>query len=123
VQRHLMPLSTTGLTLIVNGQTHRLPGFESFEFSGDSAVQATNVSSASLDLNLMVRRDKAVGSLTTQPVTRGLNIAAAPNEFVVLVLLDAAFGLAYLDAVELQPDSNINLDGAGLVAIARIMAV
>jgi uncharacterized protein len=120
VQRHLMPLSTHGLSLSVDGETHRLPGFESFEFAGDAAVRAIDVTSGSLDLNLMVRRDSFAGSLVAQSVQGGFTVSAAPNESIVLVLLEPAFGLGYLDAVELQPDSNLNLDGSGVIAIARI---
>lgn len=123
VQRYLMPLSTHGLSLTVDGETHRLPGFESFEFSGDAAVRAIDVTSGSLDLNLMVRRDSFAGSLTAQSVQGGFNVSAAPGESVVIILLDPAFGLGYLDAVELRPDSNLNLDGSGVVAIARISSV
>jgi hypothetical protein len=56
-------------------------------------------------------------------VQGGFNVSAAPNESVVLVLLDPAFGLGYLDAVELQPDSDLNLEGSGVIAIARITAL
>jgi environmental stress-induced protein Ves len=123
VQRHLMPLTSHGLSLTIDGETHRLPGFESFEFGGDALVRAIDVTSGSRDLNLMVRRDSFVGSLTAQSVQGGFTVSAAPNEAVVLVLLDPAFGLGYLDAVELQPDSNLNLDGSGVIAIARITSV
>ena len=123
VQRHIMPLSTRGLALTVDGETHRLPGFESFEFPGDAVVRAIDVTSGSLDLNLMVRRDSFTGSLTAQSVQGGFTISAAPGESVVLVLLEPAFGLGYLDAVELQPDSDLNLDGSGVIAIARITSV
>jgi environmental stress-induced protein Ves len=120
VQRHLMPLSSHGLSITVDGEPHRLPGFEPFEFAGDAAVRAVDVTSGSLDLNLMVRRNSFAGSLTAQSVQGGFTVSAAPDETVVIVLLDPAFGLGYLDAVLLQPDSNLNLDGSGVVAIARI---
>jgi environmental stress-induced protein Ves len=123
VQRYLMPLSTQGLSLSVDGETHRLPGFESFEFAGDAVVRAIDVRSGSLDLNLLVRREAFVGSLTTQSVHGRLTLSAAPNESVVVVLLEPAFGLGYLDAVELQPDSDLNLDGTGVVAIARVTSI
>jgi hypothetical protein len=122
IQRYLMPLSPRGLTLDVDGELQEIPGFSTFEFAGESNVRATGVTAPSLDLNLMVRRDTARGSLTTQNVDVRLNVAAAPTETVVIVLLGAAFGLDYLDAVELQPNSNLNLAGTGVIAIARVTA-
>jgi hypothetical protein len=122
IRRYLMPLSPRGLTLEVDGELQEIPGFSTFEFEGESTVRATGVTAPSLDLNLMVRRDAVRGSLTTQNVDGLLNVAAARAETVVIVLLGAAFGLDYLDAMELQPDSNLNLEGTGVVAIARVTA-
>ncbi|HEX4057147.1 MAG TPA: HutD family protein [Galbitalea sp.] len=123
IQRYLMPLSPRGLTLAVDGESRELPGYSAFEFAGESSVRATGVTAPSLDLNLMIRRGAATGSLTTQNVEGMLNVAAAPDESVVIVLLGAAFGLDYLDAIALQPDSNLNLEGTGVIAIARIASV
>jgi environmental stress-induced protein Ves len=123
VDRYLMPLSTRGLTLDVDGEKQELPGYSAFAFSGESRVRATGVTAPSLDLNLMVRRGVVLGSLDARNVDGALTIAAADGETVVIVLLDAAFGLAQLDAVQLRPDSSLTLEGSGVIAVARMTSV
>lgn len=121
IQRYLMPLSAGILTMAMDDITRDVPMYETTEFAGESTVRAINVAGTTLDLNLMVRRRAGHGRLTAHVVDGSANVSAAPGEIAIIVILEANFGLDYLDAVELQPNSNLDLVGSGPIAIARII--
>jgi environmental stress-induced protein Ves len=125
VDRWLMPLSPSGMTLRVEGETTWLPGREAFAFGGEASIHAAKVRESSLDLNLMVRRGTGRGSLLALVAHGKTAIAAATSEFVVIVVLEGTPSVDYtrldvLDAIELRPDSGVVVMGDAVLAIARI---
>jgi uncharacterized protein len=125
VDRWLMPLGANGMTLRVEGETTRLASREAFAFSGESTIGAIKVRETSLDLNLMVRRDTAHGSLLAVTARGETEIAAAVGEAVILIVLEGAPSvsdnkLGMLDAVELSSASSVVVSGSAVLAIARV---
>lgn len=125
VNRWLMPLSLDGMTLRIEGETTHLPGREAFAFGGEASVRAVNVTRRALDLNLMVHRGSARGSLLALVLLDDTAIAAAANEFVVVVVLEGTPSveetqLVELDAIALEPGTDVLLAGEAVIAIARI---
>jgi environmental stress-induced protein Ves len=125
VNRWLMPLSLDGMTLRVEGETTWLPGREAFAFGGEASIHAAKVHESSLDLNLMVRRGVARGSLLALVAHHETAIAAAAGEFAVIVVLEGTPSvddtrLDVLDAIELQPGSGVTVSGDAVIAVARI---
>lgn len=127
--RWLMALSDGGLGLLIDDVAHHLPCRDVVAFAGESATSATGVIEPTLDLNLMVARDRFSGSLDTVLLERSGSVASPPGitTFVVLLAgvatLDDGTPLAPLDAVRLAPDSRITVDGACVLAVARIIPV
>jgi environmental stress-induced protein Ves len=112
VDRYLMPLSPSGLDLEIDGTTQHVDQFDVLAFDGESNVRSVNVTTTSLDLNLMLRRDVVTGSLTCEHVNGRQALDAS-----VALMLDGTFdGLELYDAV-LDPGT---LAGTGHIAIARI---
>ena len=125
VTRWLMPLGADGLSLRIEGEVLYLPAREAFAFGGEASVNATRIKNPSLDVNLMVRTTYGRGSLLALVLHDETAIAAAPAEFVVILVLDGQFSLddtelTELDAVALEPGSDAVLVGDGVIAIARI---
>lgn len=125
VDRWLMPLGPNGMTLRVEGETTRLASREAFAFSGESTIGAIKVRQTSLDINLMVRRAIAHGSLLALTAHGHTEIAAAEGEAVVLIVLEGAPSvddstLGVLDAIELPSASRVVVSGDAVLAIARV---
>ena len=125
VDRWLMPLSLDGMTLRVEGETTRLAGREAFAFSGESTISTIRVRESSLDLNLMVRRHFARGSLLALVVHGDTEVAASDDEAVVIVVLEGmpsvdGAKLELLDAAELPPGTSIVVSGEAVLAVARV---
>ncbi|MDJ0323673.1 HutD family protein [Cryobacterium sp. PH31-AA6] len=139
VDRWLMPLSAGGLTLVNDGALVPVAQHEVHAFPGERAVAAVGVSEPTLDLNLMLRRGRSVGSLRTIDAVGRLALTNAAEEELVAVVLDGDFdtdsnavrdaapdgprvarSLARHDAVFLGAGGEVTLYGAGRIAVARI---
>jgi len=139
VDRWLMPLSAGGLTLVDDGALVPVAQHEVHAFPGERAVAAVGVSEPTLDLNLMLRRGRSVGSLQTIDAVGRLALTSAAEEELVAVVLDGDFdtgtdavrdagsdgprvarSLARHDAVFLGAGGQVTLHGAGRIAVARI---
>jgi environmental stress-induced protein Ves len=126
IDRFLMPLSRAGLTLSGAESTEHIPQFATHRFAGETAVRAVDVTEQSLDLNLMIRRGIARGTLGSQSVDDRLTLIADPGETALVVILEGTFtaGVATLkpmDALEVRTQST--LIGTGTVAIAHIQTI
>ncbi|WP_213816098.1 HutD family protein [Glaciihabitans sp. dw_435] len=129
VDRFLVPL-TGRLDLSVDGAVRTLDRFDVCAFTGETAVASTGVTTASDDLNLMVRRGCATGSLEIITIDRELVVHSSRGESVLIVALDGSLTadgepLADRDAVLLGAaparfDSQLVMRGDGVVAVARI---
>lgn len=125
VNRWLMPLSPDGMMLRVEGETTRLAGRVAFAFGGEASVRSVNVAHTALDLNLMVRLGFGRGSLLALIIHGDTVIAAADNEYVVIVVIEGApsvdgITLHELDAIELEPGTDLVLAEDAVIAVARI---
>jgi uncharacterized protein len=127
-----MPLSPAGLTLSRAEATEHIAQFATHEFAGETAVRAVDVTEQSLDLNLMIRRGVARGTLGSQRVDDRLTLIADPGETVLVVILEGTFtaestgatGAASVSTLEptdaLEVGNQSTLVGTGTVAVARI---
>jgi environmental stress-induced protein Ves len=132
IDRFLMPLSPAGLSLGYAESTEHIPQFATHEFAGETAVRAVDVTDHSLDLNLMIRRGVARGTLGSEPVDDRLTLIADPGETVLVVILEGTFtaeatGAASVSTLEpmdaLEVGNQSTLVGTGTVAIARIQTI
>jgi environmental stress-induced protein Ves len=135
IDRSLMPLSPAGLSLSRAEATEHIAQFATHEFAGETAVRAVDVTEQSLDLNLMIRRGVARGTLGSQRVDDRLTLIADPGETVLIVILEGTFttgatgatgatGVSTLEPMDaLEVRSQSTLVGTGTVAIARVQAI
>lgn len=126
VDRWLMPISPEGLDLVDDGRLVQLGQFAVHAFVGESEVASTNVTGPTLDLNLMVRRGLGAGSLRSVEVS-GRWVAEAAAEEVVVVVLDGSLRSGTLqlepqDALLIGNGGRATLQGAGRIAVARVVA-
>jgi environmental stress-induced protein Ves len=129
VARWLMALSEGGLRLVIDGEALELKRWEVVTFDGASDVASTGVKHPTLDLNLMVARERWHGSLDFHVVDGAAAISPRPASETIVVLLDGAVsvdgpgfdgsGLDLHDALRLGSDP-LSLTGDAAVAIARI---
>lgn len=131
VQRYLMPLSSGGLTLHADDEQIHVASRTTYEFRGESRVRASDVREPSFDLNLMVRRGAASGSLTTAQLNDDTIVSAPNGQTIVAVVLDGtlttgaggAVRLGALDAIAISGGSRLWLAGDAVVALARVTTV
>jgi len=76
VDRLLMPLSPAGLDLVIDGRRVRGEAFDVLPFAGESAVEAVDVTTRGLDLNLMTVRGAAVGTLAAHRLDGELTLGS-----------------------------------------------
>jgi environmental stress-induced protein Ves len=79
VDRLLMPLSPAGLDLVIDGRRVRGEAFDVLPFAGESAVEAVDVTTRGLDLNLMTVRGAAVGTLAAHRLDGDLMIGSTDS--------------------------------------------
>jgi len=120
VDRTLMALSDHGLGLRIDDRSTHLEQFEVVAFAGEQNVASAGVTAPTLDLNLMVARGQATGSLTTVRVegTRTIDIEA-DIAFVVAIDWEGPT-LDRFDTLVLARGDSATLVGDGTVAIAFI---
>lgn len=129
VDRRLMALSEGGLGLLVDGEPVELDRWQVATFDGASAVSSTGVVGPTLDLNLMVSRDRFRGSLETVVVEGSRLVTAAPGAISFVVLLDGTVSaegpgvergaLERHDTLRLEA-GTLSLTGEATFALARI---
>jgi environmental stress-induced protein Ves len=129
LDRRLMALSAGTLGLRVDGRPVTLRRWEVAAFDGEAAVGAVGVDRPTLDLNLMMARDRFHGSLRAEAVAGRTTVQAPSGATVVVVVLDGTVALddgipdgralEVHDAV-LTGSGPVVLAGTGTVAVARI---
>jgi environmental stress-induced protein Ves len=121
VDRLLMPLSEAGLDLVVDGRRVHVRGSSVLAFAGESEVEAVDVVSPGLDLNLMTRRGGAEGRLSAVRVPAVLEVAEHEVAVAVVVAGEVRVGddaLGELDALLVDGAASLAVAGRGLLAVA-----
>jgi environmental stress-induced protein Ves len=126
LDRILMPFAEGGMRLLVNGAIVHLAQFEPFTFAGEDIASAIDVNAESLDLNVMIRRCDAIGSLRRSDVHAAMVVQPprGPEDAVVIVVLSGLLsaegrGLLRHDGVLLTGQA-VELVGDGVVAVIRV---
>lgn len=119
VDRWLMPISVGGLVLRDASGRHPVAQFDTFEFAGEAEVEAVEVDHRCLDLNLMTRRDRATGTLSSARVDGSREFDAG----VVVVVLEGRLdidgeALGALDGA--MTERGTVARGSALVAVAAV---
>ncbi|TKJ95791.1 hypothetical protein PlfCFBP13513_18520 [Plantibacter flavus] len=130
VDRQLMALSSGGLGLVIDGERVELDRWQVAAFDGASAVSSRGVVGPTLDLNLMVSRDRFRGSLEVGVVDGSRLVTTPPGATTFVVLLD---GLLSAEGPGLGPGAlqrhdtlrleagTLSLTGDATIALARIL--
>jgi environmental stress-induced protein Ves len=138
VDRLLMPLSPAGLDLVIDGRRVRGEAFDVLPFAGESAVEAVDVTTRGLDLNLMTVRGAAVGTLAAHRLDGDLTLGStdsagssgslgSASAWTVAVVVEGEVSslihgaLALHDALVIPPGGAVQLTGrAAVIALAGI---
>lgn len=129
IDRHIVVAQGVGMALTVDGGAeHRMDrSSPPFSFDGESATTCRLLDGPVADLNLMVRRDSAVGSIRTIRLRAGLEVAPAGDDVALIVLEGIVVGfdaqLNVFDAVLFDSSStlaNIATDSDATVAMISI---
>jgi hypothetical protein len=141
VDRLLMPLSPAGLDLVIDGRRVRGEAFDVLPFAGESAVEAVDVTTRGLDLNLMTVRGAAVGTLAAHRLDGDLTLGStgstgsagssgslgSASAWTVAVVIEGEVSslthgaLALHDALVIPPGGAVQLTGrAAVIALAGI---
>ncbi|WP_138945458.1 HutD family protein [Plantibacter sp. M259] len=130
VDRQLMALSAGGLGLVIDGEPVELDRWQVAAFDGASAVSSRGVVGPTLDLNLMVSRDRFRGSLEVGVVDGSRLVTTPPGATTFVVLLDGTVSAAgpgldrcaldVHDALRLEA-GTLSLTGDATIALARIL--
>nr|MBP1190486.1 environmental stress-induced protein Ves [Frigoribacterium sp. PvP032] len=89
-------------------------------------VEAVDVGSTGLDLNLMTRRGAAEGRLGIVPVPATLEIAVRETLVAVVVAGQVRVGedvLDRLDGLQIEGPATVSVSGRGLLAVVRVSAI
>jgi environmental stress-induced protein Ves len=125
VDRVLMPLSPSGLTLVVGGRIRHVARHEAVSFPGEEMVSAVDVTSEGDDLNLMTMRDASGGSIELHRIEGVRSFAASVSVTVLLVVLEGDLAwvdepLLTRDAILLQSEVTAQVTGHGDVAVVSV---
>ena len=141
IDRYLVPLSVAGLDLTIDGTAQHVGQYEVCAFTGESVVSSTGSAESSDDLNLMLRRGTATGSLRVEPLIGPFSVTPGPGETVLVVVLEGeveidsssgasassdsewtnALTLGLRDAVLARSGRALTLRGEAVVALAAIV--
>ena len=130
VDRQLMALSSGGLGLVIDGERVELDRWQVAAFDGASAVSSRGVVGPTLDLNLMVSRDRFRGSLEVGVVDGSRLVTTPPGATTFVVFLD---GLLSAEGPGLSPGAlqrhdtlrleagTLSLTGDATIALAQVI--
>ena len=130
VDRQLMALSAGGLGLVIDDEPVELDRWQVAAFDGASAVSSRGVVGPTLDLNLMVSRDRFRGSLEVGVVDGSMLVTTPPRATTFVVFLD---GLLSAEGPGLSPDAlqrhdalrleagTLSLTGDATIALAQVL--
>ena len=125
-----MALSSGGLGLVIDGERVELDRWQVAAFDGASAVSSRGVVGPTLDLNLMVSRDRFRGSLEVGVVDGSRLVTTPPGATTFVVFLD---GLLSAEGPGLSPGAlqrhdtlrleagTLSLTGDATIALARVL--
>ncbi|MBD8537326.1 HutD/Ves family protein [Plantibacter sp. CFBP 13570] len=130
VDRQLMALSAGGLGLVIDGEPVELDRWQVAAFDGASAVSSRGVVGPTLDLNLMVSRDRFRGSLEVGVVDGSMLVITPPGATTFVVFLDGLLSaegpglspgaLQRHDALRLEA-GTLSLTGDATIALAQVL--
>jgi len=130
VDRQLMALSAGGLGLVIDDEPVELDRWQVAAFDGASAVSSRGVVGPTLDLNLMVSRDRFRGSLEVGVIDGSMLVTTPPRATTFVVFLD---GLLSAEGPGLSPDAlqrhdalrleagTLSLTGDATIALAQVL--
>lgn len=123
--RLLMPLSSEGLRLEIDGMSALIPEHHVVAFAGESGVAAVDVRQPGRDLNVMIDRTFGRASLISLAVAERLLVKCRGNETTVVISLAGKLDLGDTilrnnDAILLTAGEAALIKGTGRVAIARL---
>jgi environmental stress-induced protein Ves len=132
IDRTLVPLTGAGIELTINGSSRPVAAFEAIEFDGGDDVVGAPISGPIRDLNLMLRRDAAVGSLEIVTDPHRLVATIGTDGWTVAIVLQGSVitgrgeTLAEGDGILLTSgeagEAEVELEiGDGILAIAHIL--
>ena len=128
IDRHIMVANGTGMALVIDGapEVRMDEQFGPLAFDGDSVTTCRLIDGPINDLNLMVRRGRALGSLRSIRLPAGSTLTTEPDDVAMVVLtgvlrLDNE-PLSGFDAVLLDPDERLafHADDASWCAVATV---
>jgi len=126
VDRWLVPLDAPGLALLIGGHRRQVPDGTAVAFAGEETVNSLDGDHTSKDLNLMVRRGAATGTVRIETVQGVRAVTAAEGSTVVVVVIDGALLLGGQlpvrrhDALFLSGGTSLALFGEARVAIIEV---
>ena len=134
IDRVIMLVDGAEMILDVDGMTHRLNPFDTLAFAGEATVLGAVPSGPTRDLNLMIRRQSATGSMHAVDVAEMHEVEVGPGEAALLVALtdgltvhdealeapEAIESLEALDSVIRETPGTVRVSGTGTVAVIRI---
>lgn len=130
VDRQLMALSAGGLGLVIDGEPVELDRWQVAAFDGASAVSSRGVVGPTLDLNLMVSRDRFRGSLEVGVVDGSRLVTTPPGAVTFVVFLDGLLSatgpglgpgaLQQHDTLRLEA-GTLSLTGDATIALAQVL--
>lgn len=131
VDRQLMALSAGGLGLVIDGEPVELDRWQVATFDGASAVSSRGVVGPTLDLNLMVSRDRFRGSLEVGVVDGSRLVTTPPGATTFVVFLDGLLSatgpglgpgaLRRHDTLRLEA-GTLSLTGDAMIALAQVLS-
>lgn len=128
IDRHIMVANGVGMALQIDDapEVRMDEQFGPLAFDGDSVTTCRLLDGPINDLNLMVRRGSAVGSLRSIRLRPGATLSTEPDDVAVVVLSGAMrlgdSELGGFDAVQLDRDDRLTFgaDDAAWCAIASV---
>jgi environmental stress-induced protein Ves len=125
LDRHLMALSPAGLGLVIDGERRSLARWGVATFAGEAAVSSIGVQVPTVDLNLMVARERGKGSLFVRRVAGSSVLPGSSDCISFIVLLEGRLRilgreLGPLDVLRIDAGVQCRVTGTATVAIALI---
>ncbi len=126
IDRHILLIEGQGMILEHAGlPPHRLDRpFEPHAFAGDIATDCRLIAGPCRDLNLMIRRDRAVGRFDFVRLENGGGTTLSEQEIVALTVLSGRFAIGSRDgAIAAETGDTILVGGEELTLAATGPAI